>query len=163
MASTENTPVHSTVVAAGLLKLARRKNEPGLDQLQLQKLVYYAHGWHHAFLDLPLTYDKVYAWDYGPVYKDLWEKVRFHRNWKIKEIKPDTKEALSDEQEKLLAEVFRAYGKFPGRKLSAMTHQRGSPWYDTYVMRRKPRKVIPDSDIAGYFRTLYAETSGAQA
>lgn len=41
------------------------------DQMQLQKLVYIAHGWCLAFSGEPLTGDRPEAWDFGPVYRRL--------------------------------------------------------------------------------------------
>jgi uncharacterized phage-associated protein len=44
--------------------------------MQLQKLVYIAHGWNLAINGTPLTSDIPAAWDYGPVYRDLFEALR---------------------------------------------------------------------------------------
>ena len=46
-----------------------------LTQMQLQKLVYIAHGWNLAINGEKLTHDDPQAWDYGPVYRDLWEAL----------------------------------------------------------------------------------------
>jgi uncharacterized phage-associated protein len=41
------------------------------NQMELQKLVYIAHGWCLAFSGQPLTGDRPEAWDFGPVYRRL--------------------------------------------------------------------------------------------
>src|SRR4051812_44914064 len=42
-----------------------------LTQMKLQKLVYYAHGWHLGLSGDPLFLEPVQAWTYGPVIYSL--------------------------------------------------------------------------------------------
>ena len=60
-----------------------------LTQMQLQKLVYIAHGWNLAINGDKLTSDDPQAWDYGPVYRDLWNALRSYGRAPVtREIRP---------------------------------------------------------------------------
>ena len=61
-------------VANEFLKRAGR-GKADLTQMQIQKLVYIAHGWTLAIYDKPLTSIEPEAWDRGPVYPGLREKT----------------------------------------------------------------------------------------
>ena len=40
--------------------------------MKVQKLVYYAHGWHLGLADAPLIGELVEAWRWGPVIRSLY-------------------------------------------------------------------------------------------
>lgn len=119
-----------------------------LTQMQLQKLVYIAHGWNLAINGEPLTHDNPQAWDYGPVYRDLWSALRpYGRAGVSREIKnseymvgafvnapqeDSARAALSGTETGVIDRVYRDYGKFHAFQLSALTHQEGTPWTKVY-------------------------------
>lgn len=148
--------IHSRLVAARLLELAGDDN---FTQLQLQKLTYYANGWHIAFHGSPLTKDSVEAWKYGPVYPDLWAALRKHGKQELKRvhIDADTK-CISKSQNDVIEAVFFAYGHLNGFKLSSMTHQKDSPWYKAF--RRGERRKISPKLIGDHFDRLKREQRG---
>ena len=47
-----------------------------VDPLKVQKLVYFAHGWHLAFLSQPFILEDVEAWKYGPVVPELYRDFK---------------------------------------------------------------------------------------
>ncbi|HQS97664.1 MAG TPA: DUF4065 domain-containing protein, partial [Novosphingobium sp.] len=55
----------------------RKAGAVGLTQMQLQKLVYFSHGWALGLTEQPLTTDGPEAWAYGPVYPDLYDHTKF--------------------------------------------------------------------------------------
>jgi uncharacterized phage-associated protein len=55
----------------------------GLTQMQLQKLVYLAHGWNLAVNGEQLVEDEFEAWSYGPVLRRLYDATRIYSNNKI--------------------------------------------------------------------------------
>jgi len=63
-------PAWSIEIADHFIELAAADNRT-FDQVQLQKLVYIAHGWGLALTGLPLTGDRPEAREFGPVYKRL--------------------------------------------------------------------------------------------
>ncbi len=54
-------------VANEFIKLAKKHGKKPLTHMQLQKLVYIAHGWSFALgeEEAPLIADTVEAWDWG--------------------------------------------------------------------------------------------------
>ena len=73
----------------------RRAGKAGLTQMQIQKLVYFAHGWNLALSNEPLTTDSPQAWNYGPVYSDLYDHTKYFGRGQIdRPITPDDDEAI---------------------------------------------------------------------
>ena len=58
-------PYSAKAVANYFLARAKESGET-LSPMKLQKLIYFAHGWHLAVFDAPLLDEEVQAWDYGP-------------------------------------------------------------------------------------------------
>jgi uncharacterized phage-associated protein len=137
----------------------------GLTQMQLQKLVYLAHGWNLAVNGEQLVEDEFEAWSYGPVLRRLYDATRIYSNNKIPALLKwgqdtpfrsddggDALTNLDDKERSVIDEVWELYGKFPAFKLSALTHVDGSPWANYYEFG-KNRKVSNDK-IEEYFVNL---------
>ena len=171
-----DVPAPSTAVANRLLELAVAGGR-SLTNMQLQKLVYIAHGWTLALTEESLTTDEPEAWDYGPVYKDLYRSLRQYGSGQVeRKIKyddymyfhdhgsQDVTATFSSDEEQIISAVWNTYGHFPAFQLSALTHQEGTPWSRTY----KPGSSaeIPANDIREHFQQLARErttTEGSQA
>lgn len=158
-------PGRSTEIANRFIALAAEQGA-ALTQMQLQKLVYIAHGWTLALHREPLTEDGPAAWDYGPVYRDLYTALRRYGREPVREpirycdydvLQPERDEPaaadLMPEEERVIAETFAVYGGFPAFKLSALTHQRGTPWDQVYRADGVGR-AIPDALIREHFLEL---------
>ena len=110
--------------------------------MKLQKLVFFAHGWHLAFYDEPLIREYVEAWTWGPVVRELYfEFSRFGKSpitnkgttFKVSDFLvvdfeiPEIEE--NDEKAKdTINAVWEVYGKYDGLTLSNLTHVEGTPW-----------------------------------
>lgn len=142
------------------------KNPP--TQMQLQKLCYLAHGFCLALLGSPLTKEEIQAWNYGPVYPDLYDSLKkygtspvldlIHRNnWAVMDsVKGEVvQEDLEVRETRLVDKVWETYGSFDGFQLSALTHKEGTPWSKVYRPGRK-HLVIPNELIKEYFVGLTA-------
>ena len=131
--------------------------------MKLQELVYFAHGWHLAFDEGPLSVENAHAWMYGPVfpslYRDLksWgsgaiqEPVRVFEyqsfEWTLPRVTSD------DFAHRLIDRVWLIYGSMSGVALSQLTHRPGSPWYDTHAKNPDVRgPEIPNDLIQEYFK-----------
>jgi hypothetical protein len=68
-------PAWSIEIANELVAAGSRAGRT-FDQIQLQKLVYVAHGWCLAMTGEPLTGDRPEAWDVGPMYRRLADALR---------------------------------------------------------------------------------------
>jgi uncharacterized phage-associated protein len=62
-------------VANAFLKVADDHNRP-LANMQLQKLVYFAHGWHLALKGEALIDTPLLAWNFGPVIPPLYNSLK---------------------------------------------------------------------------------------
>lgn len=136
-------PGRSSAIANEFIRRAAREARH-LTHMQLQKLVYIAHGWNLAINGHPLTTDEPQAWDYGPVYPDIFDALRGYGN------RPVTREisdgdfgpsmfgdqplraGLNADENAVIDRVFRDYGNFHAYRLSALTHQEGAPWDQVY-------------------------------
>ena len=68
-------PFSAAAVANEFLRLARR-DEQTITPLKMQKLVYFAHGWHLALFGTPLIEEPVQAWQFGPVISSLYQEFK---------------------------------------------------------------------------------------
>ena len=170
---------HSTEVANRFLDLASNEGRY-LTQMQVQKLVYVSHGWHLAIFDSGLTKDEPEAWDYGPLYRSLWIAIRKYGNGPVTEkirkedftisLSRSSKNtffgnrgicqaAFSNDQERLIQRIFDVYGELSAFELSALTHQKDTPWYKIYVDKALRREKIPQDLIKEHFTTIAKEAN----
>jgi uncharacterized phage-associated protein len=148
-------PYDAKAVANYLLDLAKEEGV-AVTPLQLQKLAYFAHGWHLALTGEPLINEQIQAWEYGPVIYSLYDEFRDLGNEPIdrpalaiqlgpgrapRTMNLDELDflqyapALDDNPtgnkefvERLLKRVWELYGRYSPLELSNMTHQSGTPW-----------------------------------
>jgi len=159
-------PYDAKAIANYFLELAERDDKE-ISPLKLQKLVYFAHGWHLAIKGQPLLTDRIEAWEWGPVIPDLYHDLKEFGNGPIKRrileaihsgetrftIVVPTIDRYPDSEanaftKQLLERIWQVYGKFTAIQLSNMTHEDGSPW-DRTRREHGPRKNtdIPDEWI----------------
>ena len=165
----------SLAVANYFIDLAERDNEQ-ITPMKMQKLVFFAHGWHLAFYNEPLIREYVEAWTWGPVIRELYFEFRsFGKS-------PITKKGttfqvsdflvldfeipeIEDKDEKAkdtINAVWAAYGKYDGLTLANMTHVEGTPWkkvWDSLEEHEKegigPKSIVIDNKIIkDYFYSL---------
>ena len=169
-----SAPTSAAAVANEFLALGDRDGIP-IDQMKLQKLLYYAHAWHLAMNNKPLFDEDIEAWPWGPVVRDIYNETRSYgrgpitdpvshlervgRNaldWRFTKPKPIEDKPTRD----FLEEVWKSHKAYSGVQLSNSTHATGEPW--TIVkeqygsLDRKP--TIPNSLIADVFKKKLATT-----
>ena len=162
-------------VANYFLDLAEKEGEL-LTPMKLQKLVYFAHGWHLAIAGEPLLNEQVEAWQWGPVIRSLYHTFKEFGNQSISErathlsvkrgaefqftgttpsIDGESSNAEDVEWTKeLLERVWDVYKEFTAIQLSKMTHEAGSPWDKIYRQHdgNPPKGTdIPAEIIQEYF------------
>lgn len=126
-------PLDSRAVANRILEIAESKDIT-LTMMQLQKLVYIAHGWWLAFSNTPLTKDSPEAWQYGPVYRSVYNSFRGSGSQPIRRRASDPITGLlfsgefSSDADGLLDQIVDSYGKMHAFQLSDITHQENTPW-----------------------------------
>jgi uncharacterized phage-associated protein len=114
-----------------------------IDQMKIQKLVYYAHGWYLAMTSEPLIDEQVEAWRFGPVVPSLYRALKHCGNQPVKQaIQPAEPNVLPFDVQSFLDRIWNLYSHLTGIQLSNLTHQNGSPWSRT---AKKFGYRIPDS------------------
>jgi uncharacterized phage-associated protein len=144
------------VVANAFLKLAKEEQK-GLTNMQLQKLVYIAHGFCLAMLSRPLFFNNVHAFEWGPVIPKLYKQLRKYGSGIItEEISTIDEPILSAAPEMaVIRGVWGSYGNFTGAKLSSITHQEGTPWSLTW--KSIQFGVIENDLIASHYQQMLNE------
>ena len=139
-------PAWSPDVANEFIKLAAEDGRR-LNQSQLQKLVYIAHGWRLAFSGEPLTGDRPEAWSFGPVYRRLANALVAHGNGPVADPIPsgggpnpsdldrnprDASELEAVEID-LIASIYLEYGRLEALQLSNWTRKGAAPWAKVFA------------------------------
>ncbi|GAA6618466.1 Panacea domain-containing protein [Scytonema sp. NUACC26] len=136
--------------------LAQTDEEAGdlISNLKLQKLVYYAQGFHLALYDEPLFTEPIEAWTHGPVVPEVYHAYKHYASGAIP-IPDDIDFSKYDKPTReLLDEVYRVYGQFSAWKLRNMTHDE-ELWKDAY----KGDIVIAHQAMKQYFKTQLVNDS----
>lgn len=150
-------------VANFFLTLAKERGVK-LSPMKLQKLAYFAHGWHLAFTNQPLIDEKVEAWQYGPVIPSLYHEFSNYGAGNISKLATELDDDFelvtpvlprNDEADKfanaLLEKIFDVYGKYTGIELSNLTHLPDTPWSQTWKPGLPKGTDISDDLIKTHF------------
>ncbi len=119
-----------------------------ISNLKLQKLVYYAQGFHLAIKDEPFFGESIEAWQHGPVTPELYHNKKQYGSCAIPVNVDFDPEVFSGEQVELLNEIYDVYGQFSAWKLRNMTHEE-APWKN----HESDQSEIPHDEMASYFKT----------
>lgn len=149
---TKHFGFNSLDVASEFLRLANSNNKT-LTSMQINKLVYIAHGFFVGNTGNPLIDEPVQAWQYGPVIKSLYHEFKqFGRSV----INPSgyikNPSHLSADAKGLIKKVYDIYKDYSGLDLSNITHQAGTPWTSAYNGRQNIE--IPHDTIEHYYKSL---------
>ncbi|MEW2093899.1 type II toxin-antitoxin system antitoxin SocA domain-containing protein [Streptomyces sp. NPDC006682] len=134
-----------------------RKDSP-MSAMKLQKLCYFAYGYHLAWEDRQLFPERFEAWANGPVVYELYAQHRGQFRLEIGDIHGDPSKLDAGEVESIDA-VWESFKAFSANELSAMTHRPG-PWLD--ARRRagleddlqRSNEELWDEEIADFFGAL---------
>lgn len=127
-----------------------QKSNKEISNLKLQKLLYYAQGWHLALYGQPVFEDSIEAWVHGPVVPNVF---REYKQYAWRPIKEKVQADVTADVKFHLTEVVRVYGKFDATTLERLTH-REAPWIDTRgtLSPDEPsNRVITKESIKKYF------------
>ena len=140
-------PLSAHDVAKYFVALVDEDAGDSISNLKLQKLLYYAQGFHLALHGKPLFHEKIKAWDHGPVVPQVYHMYKEHGANAIpkEEIDPHI---YTKEVRELLDEVYSVYGQFSAGKLRSMTHNE-PPWRDT-----PSGEAISHDALRQFFKTL---------
>jgi len=150
----------AAAVANTFLELAKREGKT-LTNMQLQKLVYIAHGWMLGIVGKPLIKNTVEAWQWGPVIPDLYHPLKKFGAGIVNELLP-VKQTLEAEGAPMLivASTWAGYGQLSALQLSDITHKDGTPWSQTRQEFPGRHAVIRNELIAEHYQQLLNERQG---
>ena len=125
------------------------EDEVLLTPMKIQKLVYFAHGWHLAIRHQPLINEQVEAWAFGPVIPSLYRTFRAFGNQPVCAPRPQAgaewilpelpyystqSPSIDDDSSRagftkaLLDKIWSVYGGYSATQLSNITHAADTPW-----------------------------------
>lgn len=127
-------------------------NYPDLyvDNLKLQKLLFYSQAVSLVLGNAPLFPDKIEAWDYGPVVRSIYNKYKTFEE-QIPKSKDFAPSATPDEL-KWMDIALGHYGGMTGSQLITLTHSE-KPWQDAYAKGRNTE--ITQSAIKDFYSTIF--------
>lgn len=135
-----------------------KANGGPMNQMKLQKLVFFAHGWNLAINRAPLVDGRIEAWEGGPVFRSIWNHLRDFGYNAQSYLMGDQNNIpliveLSQSERGVIEHVWKRYGGYTGLELSNMTHEPGTPWSNAYFGRGK-NSALSQSDIQSHFVEL---------
>lgn len=150
------------------IRLAKEDGAP-VDQLKLQKLLFYAQAWFLAMRDRALFDSAIKAWPWGPVVPEVYSETRSYGRAPITEMLREVRkvgpevfdyqyvipDGMGDpEGQAFVKSLWDGYKHYTGVQLSNATHAPGEPW--TVVRERignlDQKPVIPDELIKDVFK-----------
>lgn len=137
-------------IANFFIQLANDLPYDSIDNLKLNKLLYFAQGQSLSKLGRPLFSDNIEAWDYGPVVHDVYHTYKaFGKNPIDKESSFFDERNLTSDELDILVDVYMNYGKYSGGTLVQLTHKPNTPWSNHY--EECMNNIIPHDEIKSYF------------
>ncbi|MDZ4767567.1 MAG: DUF4065 domain-containing protein [Chloroflexota bacterium] len=144
-------------VAKYFLWLADAEDDDLVSNMKLQKLLYYAQGFHLAILDEPLFPEAIERWVHGPVVPEIYHAYKSYGKDGIAyggDLDPNDFDLQTRE---VLEEVYKVYGHFTASWLRQLTHDE-PPWRDT-----EERSIISRDSLKQFFRTRVVDDEKAAA
>lgn len=148
-------------VADYFLWLAHR-DRLGVDHLKLQKLVYYAQGFHLGSRDEPIFEGELRAWAYGPVSPDLWQRHRYSRAY-LEPPEAVDESLLTDTHREVITLVHERFRSDSGLDLYRRTHDE-KPWIEAdRRLREGGSDILRHDEMAEFFRGRLWQFNVAEA
>lgn len=146
--------MYSPVQIANAFVLQGLQHGRPLTHMQVQKLVYIAHGYYLALTGRPLLNELVSAWKFGPVIPGMYDAFKYYGNRSITSpaMSPYGVTALDPQAISVINAVFKFYGDKDGIELSMLTHKPGTPWSQAYDGFNST--IIPNPVIKQYYDNL---------
>lgn len=149
-----NTKLSALDVAKWFINATDRESGDAITHLKVQKLLYYAQGWHLAHFDRPLFGDDLQAWAHGPVAATVWNAFRECGYEALPPQKVTRK--VGNEVDGFLTSVNDEYGIYTAKRLERMTHEE-SPWMNArggLPPEARCNTVITLDDMKAHFKSL---------
>jgi len=123
--------------------LAQQDENAGdtISNLKLQKLLYYAQGYHLGMFSSPLFPERIEAWTHGPVVSAVYHKYKTFSGGAILPTEEISLKQFTRSQVDFLNEIYNVFGQYSAWKLRDMTHNE-DPWKETPLNCEISRSVM---------------------
>lgn len=122
-----------------------------ITNLKLQKLLYFVQALCLLIFDKKAYPEKIFAWSYGPVVKEVYQEYKQNRSGKIESV--SYVKDISSGLYRVINEVVNSYGSIEANKLIDFTHEE-DPWLNTEL-----NKEIDVMVIKNYFNKVYYQNN----
>jgi uncharacterized phage-associated protein len=156
-------PYDVRAIANLVLDFAERA-EIDVTNVTINKIVFFLHAWYLVKTGNPLVSAKIEAWEYGPVFRELYGEFkqcgREPISGRATRRNPSTaqkevcKENFSYEDLQFIKPLLQKYLALSAGKLIELSHVRGGPWDQVYnhTSESNPGMRISDEIIRRYFK-----------
>jgi uncharacterized phage-associated protein len=145
-------------VARYFLSLVDEEAGDLISNLKLQKLLYYAQGFHLALYGDALFFDPIEAWAHGPVVADVYHQYKEYGGLPIPSDDFDFN-ILNGQEKEFLDDIYSTFGQYSAWKLREMTHDE-PPWVNAYN-EDVPGIIITHEALRDYFSQFVEEENEA--
>lgn len=134
-----------------------------VSNLSLNKIAYFLHGNYIAKFDKPLVDAKIEAWEFGPVFREIYHEFKSFKAGAItnraQRLNLDTGEkevfrwSFPPEEALLLRDLAETYLRIRPGKLVDISHVRDGPWHQAWFHDDtvNPGMEISDLSIKSFF------------
>jgi uncharacterized phage-associated protein len=150
-------------IANFVLDLAEARGG-SISNLSINKIVYFLHANYLAQFDQPLVSAKIEAWEYGPVFRELYREFKKFGDKPISgrafRIDPKTgvremcSHDLSEADSAFLTRIAEDYVAMSVKKLLDLSHVSGGPWDQVWnhSTLARPSMEISDAVIRAWHK-----------
>jgi len=132
-------PYPATLIAYAFVKKGIEEGNP-VTQMKLQKMVYFAHGYHLVKYGKPLLEEEFEAWKFGPVIPSIYQAYKLYGSQPILDVTlisglPELEIQLANLDAKALDSIkytWTVTKNIDALSLSAWSHSEGSPWAEAF-------------------------------
>lgn len=101
-----------------------------ISNLKLQKLLYYAQGFHLAMNGAPLFNEPIVAWQHGPVVRAIYHQYSEFGAGALPTPEGFDPGVVDQDAQEVIEEAYSVYGQYSAWGLRNLTHEE-PPWRDT--------------------------------
>lgn len=140
-------------------------DEEGIEvtNLSLNKVLYFVHALYLANTEKPLVRAKIEAWQYGPVFREVYHQFKSFDRSPITErarvLNPETGEfetaesCIEQNEYNKIKSLALPYLRMKPGQLVDLSHQAGGPWHDAWYHDGdvNPGMEITNDSIRAFF------------